>query len=924
MAEPDASRTPPPLLGREPELTACRELLAGVTRRGGALHLRGAPGIGKSALLRVARQEADALGFDVLATAGLESQAELPYAALQRLLEPLLATAATELPTHQHAALRAAFGQTDAAVEDVFLVGLAALTLLTAAAAQRPQLLVVDDTPWLDASTIAVLGFVVRRIEHDPIVVLAAGRDTADGAQAMDMPEQRLAPLDAGAARAVLDERAPRLSAVIRARVLAQAAGNPLALVELPLALRPEQRTAAAHVPELLPLTARLERAFAVRLQELSEPTRLALLAAAVAPVSTTGEILRAASAVAGAPVGLEALDPALAAGLVAEDPQRVRFRHPLVRTAVHQGADPALRRAVHAALARVTDDPQRRLWHRAEATTEPDEELAAALEQAGEHAQRRGSPQAAVATLERAAGLSVDVGARAHRLVRAAEIALEIGRVDDARRLVAEADRAAMAPADAARARVLAIVSDDSEPGDPGPTRELVALGDESAAAGDPDLALRLLSHASQRCWLADPGIGARREIVAAARRVAVTPTDVRVTAILAEASPIEESAAVVDRLAAGTDDGLDAGSAAMLGTAAYVVGEYERTVRLFDRAIRDHRANGRLALLTSALVVRGWACVDLGRWDEAARSAEQAARLAVDTAQPFWLCSTAILRSLLVGALGDRERQAALDAEAERLLHELGNTNHIGVLQIARGTAAAICGRYDEAFDHLLPVFDRKDPHFNLRHTYAVLVYFAAAAMKSGRREEGAARLAEIEPFVASTRSPALRAGFAHTVPILAGDDDEAEPLYLAALADPALAAPFDHARAQFAYGTWLRRRRRVVESRAPLRAARDISDRLGNVAFSERARGELRAAGEASVARAHAAWFALSPQESQIARLVAEGLTNREIGERLFLSPRTISSHLYRIFPKLGVTSRSQLALAVPDADDPEREA
>ena len=266
MAERDRARPAPPLVGREPELAACRDLLAGVGRRGGALHLRGAPGIGKSALLHVARQEAEALGFAVLATAGLESQADLPYAALQRLLQPLLTTAATELPAHQHDALRAAFGHTDAAVEDVFLVGLATLTLLTTAAASRPRLLVVDDAPWLDVSTAAVLGFVVRRIEHDPIVVLAAGRDAADGAAAMDMPEQRLAPLDADAARAVLDERAPRLSAAVRARVLAQAAGNPLALVELPLALRPEQRSAAAPVPELLPLTARLERAFAVRL----------------------------------------------------------------------------------------------------------------------------------------------------------------------------------------------------------------------------------------------------------------------------------------------------------------------------------------------------------------------------------------------------------------------------------------------------------------------------------------------------------------------------------------------------------------------------------------------------------------------------------------------------------------------------------
>jgi NAD(P)-dependent dehydrogenase (short-subunit alcohol dehydrogenase family) len=414
------------LVGRRTETDLIDGLLDGAPEHGSTLLIVGEPGIGKSALLSVAAGLARGRGMGVLATAGVEAEAHLPFAALHRLLRPVLGEA-DGLPQPQRDALQAAFGETDAAEPELFRIALAALHLLAAAAERRPLLVVVEDAQWLDRSTIDVLAFVARRIHSDPIVLLAATRDDGLGD---GLPSLRLTGLDEPAARSLLAAHAGELAAATVDRLVETAGGNPLALVELPVAWR--EATRGSTLPDWLPLTRRLEHAFAARTSDMPPATRTLLLVAAADEEALLPDLFRAARTVVGRRVDEAELRPAVAADLVHLNESHLRFRHPLVRSAIYQTAPFDERHAVHAALAdALVAEPDRRAWHRAASTIAPDDRVADELDASAERARRRGGISVAVAILERAAHFSGDPGRRGELLLRAAELGFEAGNHD-------------------------------------------------------------------------------------------------------------------------------------------------------------------------------------------------------------------------------------------------------------------------------------------------------------------------------------------------------------------------------------------------------------------------------------------------------------------------------------------------------------
>ena len=495
------------LLGRESEVRLLGGLLDRVTDQGGALMVSGGPGIGKSALLGEAVRGARERGMLVLKVTGVQSEAVLPFAGLHSLLRPLLGRV-DALGAPQRDAVLAAFGMTDAAVPDPFLTALAALDLMAEAAARAPVLVVADDAHWLDQATRDALTFVARRLEFEPILLVAAIRDGYETPlREAGLPSVALGALDPPTAAALLDSRSPGLPAGVRERFLREAAGNPLALVELPIAhgrLGGEDRGAGnAGDAGWLPLTTRLEQAFAARALELPALTRTALLVAALNDGPLLSEVLAAAAVLADAaadhgpaptPPGARALAvdvlvPAVSAQLVAIDETQLRFRHPLIRTAIRQHASLSQRQAAHAALASaLAGQPERAVWHRAAAIIGPDEAVADELEATALRAQRRGASIVAVSALRRAAALG-DSRRRAGRLLRAAELGFELGRQDLVQDLLAEAGPHDLTPREQARVAWIRDSFADGIPGETSKARSLAVSADRAGADGDTDL---------------------------------------------------------------------------------------------------------------------------------------------------------------------------------------------------------------------------------------------------------------------------------------------------------------------------------------------------------------------------------------------------------------------------------------------------
>ncbi|WP_103350806.1 AAA family ATPase [Amycolatopsis sp. CA-128772] len=887
------------LSGRDTELKELGELVDGPEDRSGVV-IRGEAGIGKSALVASAAEAASVAGLRVLRTTGAEAERNLPYAGLHQLLYPVRAGVA-ELPGPQRDALRTALGLASGAEPGPYLVGLAALTLLADVAAARPLLLVAEDAHWLDRASADVLAFVARRIETEPIVLVATLREgfespLADAGLA-SMVLDRLPP---DAAAALLDAVAPRLAPAVRTRLLAEAAGLPLALTELPAAVADLD-----GVDPVLPLTERLERTFTGRVALLPEVTRTALLVAALNETTSVTETLAATGALLETVVEPESLAPAVEARLVELSAGAVTFRHPLMRSAIPASATPLDRRNAHLALVEaLRDQPDRRAWHQAAATAGPDEAVAAELERAAERARYRGGAAAAVAALEQAARLSPDAGARTDRLLLAAELAVESGRRETAERLVRAAD-----PADPRRRATAGRLLSEFEDGvreDPARVAELARTAASVAADGQHDAALRILWSAAMRCFWTEPGTQARKDLLEVADRLPVPDGDPRIVAVTAYVAPFERGAAVLGHLRelvarTGADPEVDR----YLGSAALQVGAFDLAARFSAAAAPGLRAQGRLGLLPRALAVLAWSRVRLGDLAGAVPAAAEAVRFARETGQPFMAGLATAVQAEIAALRGDHKQAKTLADEAERAGLAAGARPVLATVQLTRGLTGLGEGRFEDAFADLRRLLDPADPAYQL----ALRAYFVAelteAAVRAGRTGELRDILAELDR--PDTPSPALRIGLRYARAVL----DPSDELFAEALHADLAGWPAERGRVHLAFGEWLRRQRRVVESRTHLRTARKTFDALGMTAWAERARRELRSAGESSPNRGPDARDKLTPHELSIAQLAAEGLTNREIGQRLYLSHRTVGTHLHRIFPKLGVSSRADLA-------------
>ncbi len=902
----------PGLLGRDAELGVLAELIEQVSERGTAIVVLGEAGIGKSALLRAVAGLARSAGFQVLKTSGVETEANLPFAGLHQLTRPVLGLA-DALPATQRRALFAAFGDDEGPGAEPFLIALAALNLLAEASAQRPVLVAVDDVQWLDRPTHEALTFISRRVSHDPIVIIGtvrkghAGPFTTAGLAELDVPG-----LDDVSARGVLQAHGSGLSFADRERILRAALGNPLALVELPGALRAAAQPAPEPIQAVLPLTARLERAFAGRLAELPPLTRDAVIVAAVDSVNELPEILAAASVLAGQAVRTGDLDSASAAGLIRFDELHVRFRHPLGRSGVLQGEPVARRQAANAALAAVlADDPYRRTWHRAQSIIGPDNEVADELEASHTVALRRGSVMSAIWALERSAQLTTDQNKRGRRLLLAAEHSFGLGRADMVDRLLRAAERNSLSDLDRARIEWLREIFNDGVPGDAVRVLELCDIAERSARAGDADLALNLLLGAALRCWWADTGPNARARVVTVTEQLQGSAEDPRYAAALAVAEPILRGRAVIGMLSQmAIEKVTDADALRLLGMAAHAVGHSVRAADFLDRSETRLRDQGRLGLLPHVLGMQIQVRLALGDWERAAAAAAEGHHLAEETGQPIWTTGTLVGEAMADGLRGDSERALELAAQAQQAAGRQSLNDLLACARLARSYAWISGGRYAEGYQELLPLFDPADPSYHQRESFGGVMFLAEAAIHADRGDDARAVIAGLEQVAAVTPSPILRVHLRYAQAVLA-DDADAEDLYRAALGEELTRWPWARARIELAYGGWLRRQRRAAESRAPLRAALTTLDLIGATSWADQARAELRAAGESVAAVGPAAQDTLSARELQIARLVAKGLSNREIGQRLFLSPRTIGSHLYRIYPKLDITSRTQLA-------------
>lgn len=700
--------------------------------------------------------------------------------------------------------------------------------------------------------------------------------------------------------------------------MLLEAIGNPLALMELTWAVATGDGSRGA-LPELsarLALTARLERAFSARATDLPTATQQLLLVASLNDGDAVSETLGAAAILggrSGTDLNVEALGPAVAGQLIALEGNTIRFNHPLIRSAIAQAAGLVQRSAAHGALAAMlVDQPDRQIWHRAASSLGPDEEIAIDLETAASRAEHLGGIGVAISAFERAARLSTDPVRRGGRHLRAAELAFELGRYDIMARVLDEAGPLDAGPLEQRRQSWIRALSlrGPVTAMEGGNIRSAIEAAERARDDGDLDLAVNLLLLTSSRCWWIVPSDEISRGVVEAAERLGLPPSDPRLLQIQA-LTAADRCTVVIQELSRHAREGTgDAIAARLLGTAAVWVGALDLAAGFFAVAVDGLRAQGRLGLLTRSLVAQAWVAVNLGTWSVAAPAADEGSRLAAETGQPFFVAWADQVRAMVAAARGDAEQAEALLAAVERDAVVLGAPAVMQIVEHARGLAALAAGQHADAFSHIRRMFEPSDPAFHPVARCWAIGDLVEAAIHSGNADEARPIVAELETVAARMPSPWLHIGLRYARAQLAVDE-KAEDLFQVALDADLARWPLARARLQLAYGSWLRRRRRVAESRVPLRAARDGFDGLGLVAWGDRARVELRASGESSRTRSPDAFDQLTPQELQIAQLAARGLSNRDIGQQLYISHRTVGFHLYRIFPKLDITSRAQLA-------------
>jgi len=898
------------LVGRDAEIAQLEAALAGAAEHGASLLVIGEAGIGKTSLLDTVVRQARSRGRRVLAVTGLESEAQLPYAGLHQLLQPVLDSAG-RLPVPQRSALLTALGMRAGTPPEMFLVALATLNLIDEVDDESPVVLVADDVQWLDAPTTSVLTFIARRLESTHILLVVALRE---GFQtpvlSAHLPEIHVGPLSEAASRELLGSVAGEFDPQTRRLILEQSLGNPLALLELPRAFKRQGTDGREGALRSVPLTERLERTFSAQAARLPKRTQAALLFAALDKEPSLSDVLGATRKDVEAEVTVDDLEPALEAGLISIAGSIVRFRHPLIRSALDQSATAARRRNAHLLLAEVVGDPDRRAWHRAKSVLGADEGAAKDLEAVAARAQGRGATPTALGALELAASLTPEESHRARRLLMAAELAFQLGDRPAVGRLLDAAATLHLTSHDLARMTWLREIFSDGAPGDPDAVAQLVTVARDAATRGDSNLSLNLLQGAALRCWWADPGAEAKSLVVEAVEQVADDDRDPRVLEILALTAPIDAAARIATRVReAAQIDGEDPSRTQLLAFAAYAAGDVAQSIELMDRASPTLRAQGRLGLLAQLLVVRGWAGITTGQFSIAVRAMEEGHGLATETGQPIWAAISRMGRAVLLGLQGDERAAEQLIAETSEQSSAMRLSILVAKSEFARGVIAMTAGRHSEALDHFSRMFLPDGPAFHQLVAHAAAPHAIECAVRAGRIDDARRLMDRLEAMAERTPAPLVQIGVRFGRAILA-NESEAEDLYEKAIdADPKWA--FDHARLEMSFGAWLRRQRRITESRPHLRSARDAFDALGVQPWADKARAELRASRERDAEPPRKARQTLTPQELQIAQMAAAGLSNREIGDRLFLSHRTVGAHLYRVFPKLGIVSRSELA-------------
>jgi DNA-binding CsgD family transcriptional regulator len=882
------------------------------------LLVTGEAGMGKTVLLADAAGRARLAGMRVLSVTGRESESKLAFAGLHQLLRPVLSGAAG-LPGRQEQALRGALGlAADPAAPDPLLVGVAVLTLLSDLSERSPVLVVADDAHWLDRSSLDALAFAGSRLDADRVVLLVGARGSAPP-PGFDrgFPELHLEPLSAADAGRVLDAqpRPPRGRA--RAQVLAQAEGNPMALIELAKVVADDPTASRRWAAEPLPPTDRLSAVITSRYAALPEQAKAALLLAAVAD----GPDL-AAAASHGAGPDARALAPAEQLGLVKVDRTGLQFSHPLVRSAIYHSAPFAQRAAAHRQLAETLhDQPDRRAWHLAAAALNPDEKVASLLEATAAQAQHRGGAAAAALAMERAAELSPDRRDQARRLVAAASAAVSTGQADWVHdlaeralavtadpelRMTARRDAGwALAWSGRRTAALSALISLAEEASRDQPALAWDAIGSAATVAYQSGMA------ASHQAVTRALGLLERQGPPAPGRAAGIDVNVLRLW-IHASADPTGSRNQLLPLLRKIVGSPMEEPSLWRIASAAWILDESDLGVRLLQDAMQRLRAPGVLGTSGGSLTVLGWAYIDTGCWDEALEVAAEAAGLAEANRMDIVAASAAVITATVLAMRGDSgaARRHAASALAAVDPAECGLV--AARARRALGVAALADGSYLSAFTQLRGLFSDDGTPLHNYASYLGVADLAAAAVRADRRMEGRDVIEHALSQLTGMASPRLEQLIARARGVLA-DPAKAGAYFDQALSDPAGDQwPFERAQLRLDHGEWLRRSRRINDAKPVLTQALGTFRRLSARSSAQRAEAELRACGVAA-ADAPAERDALSeltPQQRQIVRLASDGLTNRQIGDRLFLSPRTVSSHLYRSYPKLGVAGRNQL--------------
>jgi DNA-binding CsgD family transcriptional regulator len=922
------ARQQAPIIGRDAALARVRRLVDPAPQSSRVLLVIGEAGMGKTALLSEAAERARSSGTRVLSVTGRESETRLAFAGLHELLRSALASAAS-LPDRQAHALMAAFGLTaDPGAPDSLLTSLAVLTLLSDLSERSPVLVVADDAQWIDRASLEALAFVGSRLDAERVVLLVGARGQAPPPGFdRSFPELRLEPLSGADAGLLLDGQPHPPRGQARLQVLAQAAGNPMALIELATVIADDPAASRRWAAEPLPLTDRLSAVITARFAALPDRTRAALLLAAVADAPD----LRVAASHGGGP-DARALAPAEQLGLVMVSRTGLQFSHPLVRSAIYHSAPFAQRAAAHRQLAEaLRDQPDRRAWHLAAAALQPDDHVASLLEATAAQAQQRGGAAASALAMERAAELSPDPADQARRLVAAVTAAVPTGQGEWVQELASRAMAVTADPELRLTARHGAAWALAWSGRRTAALSALLSVAEE-ASRDRPALAWEALGSAATVAF--QSGAPAGREAVhrtlalledqGPAPQNQVPEIDINVLKlwITASADPIARRNQLLPSLHTIVGSPVDEPSWWRIASAAWLLDESDLAITLLEDAMRRLRAPGVRGTSGGSLTVLGWAYIDTGRWNEALDVAAEAAGVGQANNMEIVAASADVITATVLALRGE---SGAARSHAARALATV-DPDECGLVAArarrAFGVAALVDGSYLQAFTQLSGLFSEDGAPLHNYASYLGVADLAAAAVRADRRMEGSDLIEQAIGRIDGRASARLEQLIARARGILAGPN-AAEAHFDKALADPAGNRwPFERAQLRLDHGEWLRRRRRINDAKAVLTEALGTFRQLGARSWAERAQSELRACGVAvtRVPGEPDALRELTPQQRQIVRLASDGLTDREIADRLFLSPRTVGSHLYRSYPKLGIASRHQLRDVIAQTSTP----